>query len=281
MSGIISANAFDDVFTAAKNDSTMQALITAVYELGCLFGAMFALFAGDRLGRRWMVIAGAAIMIIGVIIQVTSFVGHIPLLQFMFGRVITGIGNGMNTSTIPTYQAECSRTSNRGLLICIEGGIIAIGTAIAYWIDFGASYGPPDLVWRFPIAFQIVFGFIIIIGMYFLPDSPRYLISRGKVHEGEYVLAALAGKEIDDRETQLQKQLVIESIEAYVILSPSIQVPPANSSSAPVSPRALATPTFSPAAGLSTCAACSSVPPRKLPSSCPAVMPSSITSPSF
>jgi MFS family permease len=225
MSGIISANAFDDVFTAAKGDSTMQALITAVYELGCLFGAMFALFAGDRLGRRWMVISGAAIMIIGVIIQVTSFVDHIPLLQFMFGRVITGIGNGMNTSTIPTYQAECSRTSNRGLLICIEGGIIAIGTAIAYWIDFGASYGPPDLVWRFPIAFQIVFGFIIIIGMYFLPDSPRYLISKGKVHEGEYVLAALAGKEIDDRETQLQKQLVIESIEAYVISTPRINLP--------------------------------------------------------
>lgn len=123
------------------------------YELGCLFGAMFALFAGDRLRRRWMVISGAAILIVRVIIHVTSFVGHIPLLQSMFGRVITGIGNGMNMTTIPTYQAECSRTSNRGLLICVEGGIIAIGTAIAYWIDFGASYGPPDLVWRFPIAF--------------------------------------------------------------------------------------------------------------------------------
>ncbi|KAJ5537611.1 Sugar transporter STL1 [Penicillium frequentans] len=214
MSGIINATEFDDVFTAADGDSVMQALITAVYEAGCLFGAMFALFTADRLGRRRMVMAGATIMIIGVVIQVTSFVDHLPLLQFMFGRVITGIGNGMNTSTIPTYQAECSRTSNRGLLICIEGGIIAIGTAIAYWIDFGASYGPPGLTWRFPIAFQIVFGLVIVIGMYFLPDSPRYLISRGKVHEGEYALAALAGCEIEDQETQLQKQLVIESIEA-------------------------------------------------------------------
>ncbi|KAJ6115386.1 Sugar transporter STL1 [Penicillium sp. IBT 16267x] len=214
MSGIINATEFDDVFTATKGDSTMQALITAVYEAGCLFGAMFALFTADRLGRRLMVIAGATIMIIGVIIQVTAFVDHIPLLQFMFGRVITGVGNGMNTSTIPTYQAECSRTSNRGLLICIEGGIIAIGTAIAYWIDFGASYGPPGLTWRFPIAFQIVFGMVIVVGMWFLPDSPRYLISRGKVHEGEYALAALAGCEIEDPETQLQKQLVIESIEA-------------------------------------------------------------------
>lgn len=220
MSGIISNKDFTDVYTAAKGDKTMQALITAVYELGCLAGAVWALFAGDWMGRRWMILAGATIMIVGVIIQVTAFVGHIPLLQFFFGRVITGIGNGMNTSTIPTYQAECSRTSNRGLLICIEGGIIAIGTAIAYWIDFGSQYGPPDLVWRFPIAFQIVFGLIIIVGMAYLPDSPRYLISRGKVHEGEYVLAALAGTEIDDPETQLQKQLVIESIEAYVFHAP-------------------------------------------------------------
>lgn len=96
---------------------------------------MFALFAGDRLGRQWMVISGAAILIVRVIIHVTSFVGHIPVLQSMFGRGITGIGNGMNMSTIPTYQAECSRTSKRGLLICIEDGIIAIGTAIAYWVD--------------------------------------------------------------------------------------------------------------------------------------------------
>ncbi|KAJ5469296.1 Sugar transporter STL1 [Penicillium diatomitis] len=214
MSGIISAKPFVNIFTAAKGDSTMQALITAVYELGCLFGAMFALFAGDRLGRRWMIIWGALVMIIGVVIQVTAFADHIPLLQFMFGRVITGIGNGMNTSTIPTYQAECSRTSNRGLLICIEGGIIAIGTMIAYWIDFGAAYGPPDLAWRFPIAFQVVFGVIIIVGMYLLPDSPRYLIAKGKVEEGEYVLAALAGKEAHDPETQLQKKQVIESIEA-------------------------------------------------------------------
>lgn len=224
MSGIISATAFNNVFTATKGNNTMQALVTAIYELGCLAGAVFALFAGDKLGRRWMVICGATVMIIGVIIQVTSFVGHIPLLQFFFGRVITGIGNGMNTSTIPTYQAECSRTSNRGLLICIEGGVIAIGTAIAYWIDFGASYGPPDLVWRFPIAFQIVFGIVIVVGMWFLPDSPRYLISKGKVQEGEFVLAALSGKEIDDHETQLQKQLVIESIEAYVPTTPIIWI---------------------------------------------------------
>ena len=68
-------------------------------------------------------------------------------------------------------QAECSKTSNRGLLICIEGGVIAFGSCMAYWIDYGSSFGPPDLVWRFPIAFQIVFALIVAIPMIFLPVS--------------------------------------------------------------------------------------------------------------
>ncbi|PGH10497.1 hypothetical protein AJ79_05425 [Helicocarpus griseus UAMH5409] len=212
MSGIISDPAFNDMFTATKGDSTMQATVTAVYEVGCLFGAIIALMVGDRLGRRWMIIIGAIIMIIGVVIQVAAIEGSQPLAQFIVGRVITGVGNGMNTSTIPTYQAECSKSHNRGLLICIEGGIIAIGTMIAYWIDFGCHYGPQDLVWRFPIAFQCVFGFVIIIGMWYLPDSPRHLISKDKIAEGERVLAALAGVEIDDPTTQLQKNLVLDSV---------------------------------------------------------------------
>ncbi|BCS23616.1 uncharacterized protein APUU_40060S [Aspergillus puulaauensis] len=212
MSGIISDPAFNNMFVATKGDNTMQATVTAVYEVGCLFGAIFALLFGEKLGRRRMVIYGAAVMILGVIIQVTAMPGHIPLLQFIIGRVITGIGNGMNTSTIPTYQAECSKTSNRGLLICIEGGVIAIGTMIAYWIDYGAHFGPPDLVWRFPIAFQIVFGIFIIWGMIHLPESPRYLIANDKVDEGANVLAALAGKEIDDQHVVLEKQLVLDSV---------------------------------------------------------------------
>ena len=69
MSGIINDAAFNDVFTATKGDSVMQALVTAVYELGCLAGAIYALIFGDWMGRRWMIFSGAIVMIIGVIIQ--------------------------------------------------------------------------------------------------------------------------------------------------------------------------------------------------------------------
>ncbi|KAG4221870.1 hypothetical protein PC116_g29654 [Phytophthora cactorum] len=104
MSGIIGSHHFANVFTEVKDNPTMQGLVTAIYEIGCLMGAMFILGVGDLLGRRKAMILGGLIMIIGATIQVTSFPNHQPLAQFIIGRVVTGVGNGINTSTIPTYQ---------------------------------------------------------------------------------------------------------------------------------------------------------------------------------
>jgi sugar porter (SP) family MFS transporter len=217
MSGIISAKPFNSYFPETNDNSTYQGFITAIYEIGCLAGAVFALGYGDTLGRRRMIMAGAVIMILGVIIQVTAFHGHNATAQFIVGRVVTGVGNGMNTSTIPTYQAECSRTTNRGLLICIEGGIIAFGTMLAYWIDYGATYAPAHLeefTWRFPIAFQIVFGLMLLGGMWFLPESPRWLLAQDRHEEGLAVIASIQGKVETDPDVLLQKSIILDSIAA-------------------------------------------------------------------
>ncbi|KAI1102228.1 general substrate transporter [Jackrogersella minutella] len=214
MSGIIGSDHFANAFEEVRDDATMQGLVTAIYEIGCLIGAMFILGVGDLLGRRKAMIIGGFIMIIGATIQVTSFPGHKALAQFIIGRVVTGVGNGINTSTIPTYQAECSKTSNRGLLICIEGGIIAFGTVIAYWIDYGCSYGSEDLSWRFPIAFQTIFGFVVCISMFFLPESPRWLLTHERYEDAEHVIAALRGYELGSEETHTERDIILDSIRA-------------------------------------------------------------------
>lgn len=56
---------------------------------------------------------GAYIMLFGVVIQVTAFKGHMAGAQFLIGRVITGVGNGMNTATLPTWHAETAKSHNR------------------------------------------------------------------------------------------------------------------------------------------------------------------------
>ncbi|KAI1847618.1 hypothetical protein JX266_006470 [Neoarthrinium moseri] len=213
MSGIISAKAFNDMFEATRDNSTMQGTVTAIYEIGCLFGAMFMLSFGDLLGRRKGIILGAVVMILGVIIQVTAQSNATPLAQFIVGRVVTGVGNGLNTATIPTYQAECSKTTNRGLLICIEGGVIAFGTLIAYWVDYGCSFASADMSWRFPIAFQCIFG-LVVMTMFFLPESPRWLLTHERYEDAERVIAALRGYEQNSQETAWERDIILDSIRA-------------------------------------------------------------------
>lgn len=215
MSGIITDPVFNDYFTATKDNSTIQGITTGIYEIGCLLGAVFILCFGEWLGRRRACIIGGWIMILGVVIQVAAYNGHLPFVQFMVGRTITGVGNGINTSTIPTYQAECSKSSNRGLLICIEGATIAFGTMIAYWINYGSQFSDNAGVhWRWPIAFQILFGLFLSVVMVFLPESPRWLLSRGRFEEGESVLASLHGKDTHHPEVQQQKATIMDSINA-------------------------------------------------------------------
>ncbi|GAA5989812.1 hypothetical protein JCM11641_003375 [Rhodosporidiobolus odoratus] len=220
MAGIITGREFVQTFPAcdaavqgAERASLLQATYTSIYELGCLAGAVFALFYGNKTGRRRMILLGAFIMVIGVLIQVTAFAGSNAGVQFCVGRVITGIGNGMNTSTIPSWMAECSRSHNRGLLICIEASMIATGTAIAYWIDFGLSYVHTSVNWRFPIAFQIVFAILLVYGVIYLPESPRWLMHEGRHVEAQRVIAALNDDRYDSEATIVQTRLIMQSIE--------------------------------------------------------------------
>ncbi|TGJ86996.1 hypothetical protein E0Z10_g1739 [Xylaria hypoxylon] len=195
MSGIISGDAFVIDFPEVDGDSTWQGFVTSIYAVGCFFGALFILMVGDKLGRRKSIFIGATIMIIGVIIQITCVPpSYGATAQLIIGRFVTGIGNGINTSTIPIWQAECCHSHNRGKLICIEGGNVAIGTLIAYWLDYGASYGPHAFTWRFPIAFQITFAIAVLILMIDLPESPRWLLTHDRVDEAATILAALNGE---------------------------------------------------------------------------------------
>lgn len=112
MSGIITAPAFNDMFTATRDNPTMQGLVTAIYEIGCLIGAMFILGVGDILGRRRAIILGAFIMLLGVIIQVTAMSGSTPLAQMIAGRVVMGVGVS-NSLPFPFPPLRCLRDKER------------------------------------------------------------------------------------------------------------------------------------------------------------------------
>ncbi|CED82529.1 hexose carrier protein [Phaffia rhodozyma] len=221
MSGIINAKQFGTDFYQVRSSgaddefhATIQGTVTAVYEVGCFFGAIFAFFFGESLGRRNMMWLGSFVMVIGTIIQVTAFGPHKGFLQFMIGRIVTGLGNGANTSTIPSWVAETSKSHNRGFLICVEASMVAVGTLIAYWIDFGLSYIDNSVSWRLPIALQVIFAIFLSAGVAVLPESPRWLFIHGHYDAACQIIADLNGHELEDEDTQRQIAIIVEGINA-------------------------------------------------------------------
>lgn len=201
MSGIITSRQFNLEFPPTEDNTVNQGAVVASYEIGCFFGALFVLFRGDLIGRRPIVLIGGLVMVIGAIISTASFGPQWGLGQFIVGRVISGLGNGMNTATIPVWQSELSKASNRGLLVNIEGSFVAVGTFVAYWVNFGLSYVENNSVsWRFPVALQIPLAMIVMVGIWGLPESPRWLIAKGRVEEARSILAALQPRHQEDKE---------------------------------------------------------------------------------
>lgn len=150
MSGIITEPIFLDTFPQMQQmnkSGAIQALVVAIYEIGCLIGALGIIRYGDKLGRRRSILLGACIMIIGAILQTASF----GLAQLIVGRIVTGIGNGMNTSTIPVYQSEIAPPKIRGFLVLFEGALITLGIVISYWLNYGFWFvnGHGSLQWRY------------------------------------------------------------------------------------------------------------------------------------
>ncbi|SGZ53333.1 CIC11C00000000158 [Sungouiella intermedia] len=224
MSGLITGKQFNQTFPATDMNAkganehhvtVVQGAVTSCYELGCFFGALFALFRGENFGRKPLIVSGSVIIVIGTIISVTAFEGSWSLGQFVIGRVITGMGNGLNTATIPVWQSEMSRAENRGRLVNLEGSVVAVGTLIAYWLDFGLSYVDTSIQWRFPVAFQIFFALILFTGITNMPESPRWLISKDRKDEAMEVLAALKGLSIDDDEVFAEATVVQDAVTRF------------------------------------------------------------------
>lgn len=88
-------------------------------------------------------------------------------------RIIGGIGNGINTATAPVWQGETSKASWRGKLIVIEMILNIAGFSISNWVTYGFSFVGGSVAWRFPIAFQFFFIFILYGTTPWLPESPR------------------------------------------------------------------------------------------------------------
>ncbi|KAH8802563.1 general substrate transporter [Xylogone sp. PMI_703] len=207
LGGLVNTQPFLDAMQHPS--SNMLGLIVAIYNIGCLIGCGIAAVLGFRLGRKKTLMVGCVIVMIGAAIQASSHSKG----QMIVGRIITGTGTGLITSTVPTYLSECSLARSRGQLVTTQLTIVASGITLAYWLDYGTiKHNKGQFIWRFPIAFQIIFPFISLVAITFVPETPRWLYAHGHLEAADDVLRRYRGFTIDSPEFQLEKNGILDAI---------------------------------------------------------------------
>ncbi|KAF7328756.1 Hexose carrier protein [Mycena venus] len=179
----------DFLETMGNPNPSLQGAIVALYDIGCLFGALAAMVVGEHLGRKKTFLTGVVIMSVGALMQACAYT--VP--QMIVARLITGLGNGINTATAPVWQSETCKASWRGKLVVFEMVMNIAGFSLSNWMTYGFSFVHGSASWRFPIAFQLAFSAILFGTIPWLPESPRWLLMHGHEAEGVAVLVALQG----------------------------------------------------------------------------------------
>jgi MFS family permease len=185
MSGVIGTEAYQRYFD--RPEGVRQGAITAAMPFGSFFGALCSSFIADRLSRRSAIQVGAAIFIIGAVLQCSAQnVAHLCI-----GRVVAGIAIGICSAIVPVYQSEIAPKDIRGRVVSLQQWAITWGILIQYFIQFGASKidggeknpNQSANAFRIPWGLQTLPAALLLFGLFFLPKSPRWLASQDRYDE--------------------------------------------------------------------------------------------------
>lgn len=150
--------------------------VVSFFQVGCVLGCLVTGPLSIILGRKWLIFYTAILFNIGSILQFVA-TGQTGIVLLYVGRILGGIAVGASSAVVPVYLAEVAPTEVRGSMVGIFEIGVQLGTTIGFWIIYAVkkTLPPTSVQWRFPIAFQLIPGGILMFGMLLLPESPRWL----------------------------------------------------------------------------------------------------------
>jgi sugar porter (SP) family MFS transporter len=173
----------------------LEGFIVSSLLLGAVVGAGISGSLSDRLGRRTIILVAAAIFAVGAI--GAGLAPNVGVLIFF--RFFLGLGVGSASALVPSYISESSPTDVRGSLSSLFQLAITLGILVAYLVN--AAFAPIGS-WRWPLALAFVPALILFIGMYFLPETPRWLVSKDRDEDARRVLRRTRTDEEVEQELQ-------------------------------------------------------------------------------
>ncbi|KAG6027306.1 glucose transporter [Claviceps citrina] len=194
-----------------------SSLIVAILSAGTAVGALLAAPAGDSLGRRITLLIAVGVFCIGAICQVCA--NAIPLL--LIGRALAGVGVGAISVLVPLYQSEMAPKWIRGTLVCAYQLSITIGLLSASVINIITSKLDNSAAFRVPLGLQIIPAIILTAGLLILPETPRFLVKRGKNEAAGLSLSRLRRLDITHPALVEELQEIIANHQYELTLGPS------------------------------------------------------------
>lgn len=193
-------------------NSAMQGFITASMSLGSFVGSLLSSFVSEPFGRRASLFICSILWMIGAAIQSSAQ----NTTQLIFGRLISGFGMGFGSSVAPVYGSELAPRKVRGLIGGLFQFSVTLGIMIMFFISYGCGKITSAASFRIAWGIQIIPGLILFFGLFFVPESPRWLTKQGYWDEAEIVVANTQAK--GNREdtdvlieiSEIKEQLMLE-----------------------------------------------------------------------
>ncbi|CAK9015740.1 unnamed protein product [Durusdinium trenchii] len=196
ISGVESMASFSqDVLSGEEIESLEKGTVTGIFAIGAVVAAFPAVISCivDRVGRKGCMVLGGLTFCLGAAIQ-----GWAPNLNTMLcGRFIAGASVGLLSANVPLYQGEIAPPENRGAIVALYQLAITMGIMLAFWMNYWLQ--PLQHGWRYSILLQLIPGGIFAAGASFMPQSPRWLVSRRRYKAALDILRRIRGKHEDVR----------------------------------------------------------------------------------
>ncbi len=199
---------------------TMEEVVVSSVLVGAIIGAAIGGALAERFGRRHMILSAGFIFTLSAL--GTAFAPSVAWL--IAARVASGVGIGIASFISPMYIAKVAPVKQRGALVAVNMLAITTGIVLAYLVDYAFS-GIKG--WRYMFGLAVVPSIGLVIGMWFLPDSPRWLVSQSRQEEGKKVLRRLRTvADVDPEIAEMTKKVEKKgSAGVSALLQPSLRMP--------------------------------------------------------
>ncbi|MCW4000138.1 MAG: sugar porter family MFS transporter [Candidatus Bathyarchaeota archaeon] len=200
-------------------NSAEESIATSAVLIGAILGAILGGVLADRLGRKRSIIAGSVSFIIGTLI----LLGSNGLGVFVVGRVLIGVAIGLASFIVPMYISELAPERIRGALVSLNQLFVTLGILVSYGVDniFSASGA-----WKDMFAVGLIPAAILLVGIAFMPNSPRWLVFKHQPEKAKKVLERVRGqKDVSAEMREIQTAIQTESKGLGMLRTSAVKYP--------------------------------------------------------